>query len=748
MDHQSPDPFKYFRIEARELIDKLSRGCLALERGDYDAALINELNRAAHSLKGAARLVELYPAGDIAHAMEDAFAQLQAHGTAPTPDEVTGLLGQIDALHRIIGETIGTPDTPLQGASPTEPPSEYGGGTAGPGTVVAATACLDTTPSVEAAPQAPKRKRRAQASSRGDELTRVATVTLDAIGRCAGEVLELANRTITWREKLGTTRRVIGSAAALLDETRLIAQRNSEQRTSGSTRRIRSANGNRRRIDTDKLRACADGTLREIEAGFETIGPLARRLHALTLEAKLIAVSEFSHQFDKTVRDAALEMNREVELEMTGEEVRVDRFVLHTLIEPICHLLRNAVAHGIEMPAQRKAEGKPPSGLLHLRFAKTADSFRVVVEDDGAGLNVDGIREAAGIDAGLAVTPNGAADTGDVSEFIFQPGITTEQSASHVAGRGVGLDVVRDAVQRLHGTVKVEWEANSFSRFTINVRSHLDVMDVFVVRVGTQDLLVPMARLIRACVASPEAVVNHGGADAFLLDNSPVRLVPLGSVLGINGSSADSEKKQIAVLKTSGGVALAFVVDALQGRREVVIKGVGSQIESCEVLSGAAIMSDGRPGFLLDADVLGSLAKDSRVLTERKAEMKQVEPPSVLVVDDSLTTRMLEKALLESAGYRVVLAHDGAQALGKLAEAKCDLAIIDFEMPGMNGLELADRMRHSHRLADIPMIMLTSYDDDETKRRGLAAGMQAYIVKEQLDQTAFLSTVRGLVGKA
>lgn len=179
-----------------------------------------------------------------------------------------------------------------------------------------------------------------------------------------------------------------------------------------------------------------------------------------------------------------------------------------------------------------------------------------------------------------------------------------------------------------------------------------------------------------------------------------------------------------------------------------MIKTVGPRLASCEVLAGAAVMSDGRPGFLLDTNVLGSLARDSRFHVQHRAETQSAEPRSVLVVDDSLTTRMLVKALLESAGYRVTLTSDGSEALGLLAEAGYDLIIIDFEMPGMNGLELAECIRGTPGRSDIPMVMLTSRGDDETKRRGLAAGMRAYIVKGQFDQTAFQDTVRGLIGAA
>lgn len=747
MARPTSDPFKYFRIEAGELLDQLMRGCLALEKSDHEEDLIPKLNRAAHSLKGAARLVELFPAGDAAHALEDAIARIQARGTAPTTDEVTGLLNQLDELQQIVSNALGEGVGESAGQSASASTEEAEPAASGQ--------CVereDAVPTVQSAIQvetsrlAPKKQQPVRPVDTAEELARVSTSTLDEIGRCAGEVLELAGRVNGWGEKLHTARRSILSAAAILDEARLAAERGPEARTDGGRRNVRALDAAFRGIDTAELRSDVEGVLQQIEAGFETIGPLARRLQGLSLETNLVAVAEYAHRFEKTVRDVAHETSAEVEYELIGDHIQADRLVLQTLTEPICHLLRNAVTHGIEPPERRRELGKSVKGTIRLRFEKTADRSRVVVEDDGGGLDVDHIREAAGIVGESAASPDTQQDAGDISEFIFRPGVTTKRRASQVAGRGIGLDAVRDAVHRLRGTVKVESEPGRFCRFTIDVPSHLDVMDVFVLRVGDQDLLVPLARLVQTSLVTSETIVNHAGAQAILLNDRPVRLVSLGTVLGIETTTAKAEERHVAVLK-AGGDLLALAVNALNGWRKAVIKSVGPQLASYEVLAGAAVMSDGRPGFLLDTDVLVSLAKDRQFVPKHGAQAGPAEPRSILVVDDSLTTRMLEKALLESAGYRVAMARDSSEALGLLAQASYDLIIIDFAMPGMNGIELAECIRGTPARSDIPMLMLTSHGDDESKRKGLAAGMQAYLVKEQFDQTVFLDTVRGVIGE-
>jgi len=750
MAPKSADPFKYFRIESGELIDTLTRGCLALEKGGHEEGVVDELNRAAHSLKGAARLVELFGVGDAAHSLEDVFARLQELGAQPTADEVTGLLRQIDELGQMVSDALAGGDgvtesteestaVEAEEATPTSVNQDHRRNAA----VTEAPSLADPRTDCPVAHES----QHARPTITAEQLARVSTTTLDEIGRCAGEVLELGSRVSGWHEKLHAARQSIRSAVATLDEARLAAERGSDARVNGTGANVRALDATFRGIDTAELRCDVEGVLQEIETGFEIIGPLARRLHGLSLETKLVTVGEFAYRFEKTVRDVAIETVREVDFELAGIHTQVDRLVLQTLTEPICHLLRNAVAHGIESPAKREALGKLAKGSVRLRFEKTADLIRVVVEDDGAGLDVDRIRKAAGVGGEVATSPEMEHEAGDISRLIFRPGMTTKKCASQVAGRGVGLDVVRDTVHRLRGTVKVESEPGRFCRFTIEVPSHLDVMEVFVLRVGDQDLLVPMARLVRTCVVTPETLTNHAGAEAILLDDRPVRLASLGRVVGIASSTDGVESRNVAVVK-AGGELVAFAVDSLEGRRKAVIKNVGPRLASCEVLAGAAVMSDGRPGFLLDTNVLGTLARDGQFQVQRRAEAQSVEPGSVLVVDDSLTTRMLEKALLESAGYRVTLARDGSEALGLLAQASYDLIVIDFEMPGMNGLEVAEKIRETPGRSDLPMVMLTSRGDDETKRKGLAAGMQAYLVKGRFDQTAFLDTVRGLIGEA
>ncbi len=738
MGKQSIETYKCFKIEASELIDKLTRGCLALEKGDQTEELIHELNRAAHSLKGAARLVEFYEIENIAHWLEDAFVKFEKQDTLPSSEEMIGLLGRIDELQQAVNDALAL----IEGVD--EKPTLLT-----KNDLASKLQSRKKSKTVETCKDVHKLGWSAEVT---ETVARVSTHTLDEMGRYVGEILELGGRMEELRKNFHRIRRSILPAAIAIDE----ARKASELASAYGTRITGEAQllpASLERIDTDELRIRSRETLQEMDDCLDVIGPLGRRLHSLTLEARTVSIKEIAHRFEKAVRDVVWHVHHEAKFELIGGDIRIDRYTLQQLTGPICHLLGNAVVHGIEPPEKRRELNKPVEGRICLLFKEQTNSLRVIVEDDGSGLNINTIRKASDI--------KDDRETNDVENLIFQVGVTTQKQVSTVAGRGLGLDVVRDAVEKLRGKVKVESEPGQFCRFTIDVPSNLDVMEVFVVRVGGQDILVPLTSVVRTCIATYETIVNHAGADAILLrestlhetekvesqplDEQSVRLYSLAQLLGIKSETVNKGRYPVAVIKSQFNFAVA--VDSLVGKQRVLIKSPGPQLTSCNVLAGVAIMKDGRPGFLLDIDALANLTRQGRFSVYHKTESKRTVRRSVLVVDDSLTTRMLEKTLLEAAGYRVLLANFGSHALKILSQTSCDLAILDFEMPDLNGLELAERIRETPGLSDLPMIMLTSYSDDETKRKSLAAGVQAYLTKGQFDQTKFLDTVRKLIGQ-
>ncbi len=698
MTKSQADPFKYFRIEAVELIDKLTRGLLTLEKKGFQVETVDELNRAAHSMKGAARLVELFEAGDLAHEMEAKLAELKEAKKTRKKD-ITNLLKQVDQIEKSIRGVLEGPTPAASDA--TAAVSVREAARAKPDAEPAATSIQTTTkaPPVDAG------------------IAWVSTRILDRIGHCAGLVVELGNRARDWERKLDELRAAFRAVARQLDSTQ--------------------SDAGPREIDTSLLSGLADSIVGEVKRGLAGIPPLGQRLYGLTLEARVGSVEEVSHRFEKTVRDTAWELGRLANLVIRGREILIDRLALQRLTEPVCHLLRNAVAHGIESPADRRERSKPEEGIIQLRFERSEDHIRVTVEDDGRGLDVELIRKAAG----LRKAPGGNPDASDISTMIFQPGLSTQAQPTKIAGRGLGLDVVRNAVEELGGTVKVQSEPGRFCRFVMEVPANLDVMDVFVVSVGKQNLVIPTSRVASTRIISAEDIFNIAGKDTLLVDSFPVPLLSLAGLLDAPCDLEDAAKYRILIIRC-GAQRFALAVDNLRGKQRVAVKSLPPDFDSCRILAGHASLNDGSSAFLLHVDALAEQARGGSFAVRAKAKPKPNTRRSVLVVDDSLTSRMNEKAILEAAGYCVHVAKDGPEALSLLPHVRCDLIILDYEMPQLNGLQVAERVRQIPDYASVPMIMVSSVDSAELKARSLAAGLKAYLTKGDFDQAVFLDTVQ------
>ena len=416
---------------------------------------------------------------------------------------------------------------------------------------------------------------------------------------------------------------------------------------------------------------------------------------------------------------------------------------MQMLVEPLSHLIRNSISHGIQEPATRVEQGKYPIGTLTISFAKQGNILKISIEDDGRGIDLNRLREVA---KERSLGENLSEQ--ELHNLLFESGISTSKEVSQVSGRGVGLDVVKEIVQKLRGQINIKSEPNKYCQFIIEVPSNLDIMDVFVLEVAKQDFLLPVSRIVTSITATKNDIVEHAGKDAILLDGAPILLHPLD----ISAStSLDREvlNEEFHILVIKGRSELFGVcVDSIKNIRRVVIKKLGPKLKKYPLLTGAGIMDDGRPAFLLDTGVLEDLCRNKPLAFGQKTEVTKARKQTVLVVDDSLTTRMLEKTILETAGYKTVLANDGIDALRLLSEEHCDLIVVDFEMPRMDGMEFTRTVRKMPEKKDLPIIMLTSIATDENKRKGLAAGVQAYLVKGKFDQNEFIETVRRFIGEA
>jgi two-component system chemotaxis sensor kinase CheA len=466
---------------------------------------------------------------------------------------------------------------------------------------------------------------------------------------------------------------------------------------------------------------------------------LARVLHELqerTMRARMVSVGTVAGPLRRAVRDIARASGKQVRWELDGEDTELDRHVLEQLREPLVALVRNAADHGIEPPGERAERGKPEEAVVRVQAGQVGADVIIAVSDDGRGIDVERVSASAG---------RRLSDS-DALGAIFEPGLSTAERVSGVSGRGVGLDAVRSAVDELRGRVEVRTRSGRGTEFRIRVPMTLAVVRCLLVRAGTDRYALPMHSTTTALPAPAGAVVAAEGRNALLVEGDAIGFADLSAVLGAPRQAA-SGRRTAVVLTTATG-RYAFGVDELVGQRDVVVKDLGRFLPRLPLVAGASVEPDGGIMLVLDPDGLVAAARSAPQLEPQDAHEPAAPPPArVLVVDDALTVRELQRSILKRAGYDVATAADGHAALRALAERPADLVLTDVEMPGMDGYALTAAIRDVPQLASVPVIILSSRGDEEDRRRGLDAGADAYLVKRDFDASALLSAVRRLLGE-
>ena len=469
------------------------------------------------------------------------------------------------------------------------------------------------------------------------------------------------------------------------------------------------------------------------------------QLQELALHARMIPVMSLAPRLRRAVRDLARETGKEVRFETRGEDAEIDRGVLERLADPLLHLVRNAVDHGVESPEERRLHGKPAEGTIRLHAMQLGSEVVIAVSDDGRGIDVGRVREAAGR------TDSTAKEMDDEAALylIFRSGLTTATKITGVSGRGVGLDAVRASLNAVRGRIEVRSDPGMGTEFRIAVPITMATLRCLVINAGGQAYAIPL-QSVRA-VLPPQPSAQVGGRPMTMLDGRPVPISSLASVLGTgNGNGASGPSVVLAGLTRSH----AFRVDDLVDQRDVVVKGLGELVPRLPAVAGAGVQPDGSILLVLEAAGLIERARrmDSGDRSQEAAsggghdEAVPQRTASILVVDDALTVRELQRSIFENAGYHVRVAVNGEEALVEISHQRPDLVLTDVQMPRMDGFELTEAIRKQPALASLPVIILTSRGSDEVRRRGLDVGADGYIVKSGFDQSALLSAVERLLG--
>jgi len=692
------DPYQYFRIEARELLESLGRGVLQLEKGATPELTANLL-RFAHTLKGAARVVKQNGIADDAHAIEDALGPLRTPGTALGPDRVDTVLKRLDA----IAERVRALDAP---AAPAAPAS--------------------------VAPTAPPGPAAGAAPSMRAERPVIEELALRTVRADVAEMDALLDGVVETGVHLRGLRRLNGAAARLKQLTDTLAQRAADAvaapAAEGAAVALRALAGEARGLAATVEQTLSSG-LDQAERQTQQVRDAAERL-------RLFPIHTLQGSLERAARDVAHAQGKQVTFATKGADVRVDADVLAVVQGALVQMVRNAVAHGIEPEEERRRAGKPPAGRVELDVARRGGRVAFVCRDDGRGIDLPAVRRAAEKRGVLA--PGAPAGPDDLVGLLFNGGLSTAATVTEHAGRGIGLDIVREAAERLGGEATAR-TSPAGTELELVVPVSRSALDALLVEVAGVKAAIPFEAVRRTVRLKPADVARSSQGDAIAHEGQTIPFVPLATPLGRRITAAKADWTSVVVAGAGGLAALG--VDRLLGVANVVVRALPPLAPAHPVIAGAALDDDGTPQLVLDPNGLVAAARVRRLplpATERAI-------PHILVIDDSLTTRMLEQSILESAGYRVDTANSAEEGLEKARRTPYQLFLVDVEMPGMDGFTFVETTRADPLLRTIPAILVTSRNAVEDRQRGRDAGASDYVVKGEFDQVRLLSTIRKLV---
>lgn len=492
----------------------------------------------------------------------------------------------------------------------------------------------------------------------------------------------------------------------------------------------------------------------DLKRGFQSdnrrMAQVANDLQDHVRRVRMRPISTVFELFPRMVRDIARSLGKSVNLIVEGGENEMDRTVLEQVHGPLVHLIRNCIDHGLESPEARERAGKPRGGTVRLSASQRGSSIQIDVEDDGGGIDVGRVRASAVKKGTLTAEAAEALSDREALWLIFRSGMSTKAEVTDISGRGVGLDVVRETVEHLGGIIDVETKLGQGTKFSITLPLTVATTLCLLIELGGRSYALPVNNVLRITQVKSEAMGRAGGQRMMVVDDRPLALHKLGDVLEVEVSASKDRAAQVVILG-SAEKRVAFQVDSVMGTQEMVIKSLPSPMTRVRRIAGASILGSGEVVLILNvADLIRTVGGLNLSAPPRMAMAAPATPPKpqrpthVLVVDDSFTTRTLEKNILEAAGFQVLIASDGLEAWHRLQETEVDLVVTDVNMPRMDGFELTAQIRADNRLKNLPVILVTSLDSAEDREKGIKVGADAHIVKGSFDQESLLATVRRL----
>lgn len=750
---------EFFLAEAEEHVHVLEEGISGLGE-DLDSASVEALFRAAHSLKGAAALVKLNVISKIAHKMEDILEELKDGRRKIDGSLKELLLYGLDAIKEQLkrvtsgeGETPGKEQEVIktieEGLTTKELPESPTG--------VIEVKEVETPPNLvftgadsTKTPEIPLYEKRSIGRRKEDielftgNFVRININQIENILNLIGEVTIKKNYLIQKiRNTLALSDEIINSGARLLKEVSSFSDRYAYS-LPGSVKYVDPLLSEFGELEFDRyddlnlfsrklqeMIADINEGLKGLSEFFDTftddlksIDNLIKLLRTEISEMRMIEIGRLFQRFSKPVREMAQEYGKEIELLISGGETKVDKVIYERLFDPLMHLIRNAVIHGIEKPEERIQKGKKGSGVIMLNARREGPFVYIEVHDNGRGIPTYRIFEEA-VKLGL-MRPNYKPSKQELLSLIFMPGFTTSPAADMGSGRGMGLDAVRNLIAEVNGSIEVDSEIGMGTTFTIKVPTSLAITNTVVVKVHDMEFVLPLNFVEEVTEIEEESeIFNHRGTE--------IQVKKLSQVLGYSGNGGQKVHRKPLIVCNLTDRKAGLVVDEIVGQEETIIKPLNRFLSGLNIYSGTTVSGDGKLRFVLNP--IRIFQKDIKPTKEVSLHSKEEPRHSILVVDDSLSVRKYVSMLLESRNFKVFTATNGLEALEILEDNPVDLIITDLEMPVMHGYELIHRIKTSRNWKDIPVIVLTSRSAEKHRVKALQSGVTDYLVKPFEERT-------------
>jgi two-component system, chemotaxis family, sensor kinase CheA len=693
------DPYRYFRPEARNLLDQFAQGLLEIEKNGSGTGAVQRLLRLAHTLKGAARVVRQSAIAERAHAIEDALAPFRDSADGIARESIDAILAHLDGIGGEIVTLVPTNEIPSSTAT-------------GAATNAAVKVATDSPVAMD-----------------GPRIIRADVAEMDAVLDGVSEAharLNALRRSSAAIEQAGHLADLLGARISTRDTER--------NRTAGDKSSQSAAIAEELRRKLGSLASGFNASIAHVDRELRQLRDAAEGLRLVSVDNVLMALKRIA-------RDSARALSKQVSFEGIGGDIRLDADVLGIIQGALIQIIRNAVAHGIEAENERIAAGKPAAGRVTVGVFRRGRKILFECRDDGRGIDLEAVRSVA-IDRGLSPRVANDYTAEDLVGVLLRGGISTSTAVTEVSGRGVGLDVVREALERLGGEVAVRIDRGRGTTFELVIPQSVTSIAALIVEAerGGNAIAIPLDGVQRILRLAEGDIACAASGASILYEQKAIPFIPL--IAALDGAHWSVGRAWTTIIVAAADGVAAIGIERLVGTARTVIRPLPERLIASPIVAGASLDGEGNPQLILDADGLVAAAYGMRSAEPNSAPARR----PLLVVDDSLTTRMLEKSILESAGYDVDVASSGEEALDLAQRKSFALILCDVEMPGIDGFTFVERIRADSSLRDVPTILVTSRAAPEDRQRGRDVGAHGYIVKSEFNQDELLTMIGTMAG--